>query len=128
MSKIAASIAVIEARIAADTNKLAELKLALAAEGLVAEVGPNYIVEFKVGRAETRRTVEGVVLGRGAVKEVDSVRVTVGEGLEAELYTVPVGQLLAIRKPSQEEVAEAVGTLEASGQSESDDLLSEING
>lgn len=133
MSKIAARIIVLETRIAADTLALAEAKLALAAESLSADVAAGYAVSFKVGRAETRRTVEGVVLGRGTVKDVDSVRVNVGEGLAAELYTIPVSQLLSISAPEKQPsaIAVALGTA-AAGEPEvagaDADLLSEVIG
>lgn len=129
MSKIAARILVLETRIAADTATLNDLRLALAAEALSADVAAGYTVSFKIGRADTRRTVEGVVLGRGVIKDVDSVRVSIGEGLEAELFTVPVSQLLSITAPEKQasEAAVLLGTA-AAGTSEVDDLLASVVG
>lgn len=129
MSKITAAIAAVKEQIAKLEEKLVELVKQEAAEALVAVLGAGYVVSFKVGRAETRREVTGVVLGRGLVKDVDSVRVSVGEGLEAELYTVPVTQLLSIEAPVKEasEIAVALGTA-AAGTSEAEDLLAGIHG
>lgn len=129
MSKITAAIATVKDQIAKLQEKLAELVKQEAAEALVAVLGAGYVVSFKVGRAETRREVTGVVLGRGPVKDVDSVRVSVGEGLEAELYTVPVTQLLSIEAPAKEasDTAAVPGTT-AAGNSEAEDLLAGIHG
>lgn len=132
MSKIAAAIATVKDQIAKLQEKLAELVKQEAAEALVAVLGAGYVVSFKVGRAETRREVTGVVLGRGLVKDVDSVRVSVGEGLEAELYTVPVTQLLSIEAPDTAKVsgedALASGVDAVGGTSEAEDLLAGIHG
>ena len=99
-NKITAQIATIEARIAKDTASLADLKRAQAAAALMADVGQGFTVTFKAGRAETRREVVGVVLGRGEVKGVDSVRVQSGEGFDIELHTVKVAELLAVEAPA----------------------------
>lgn len=124
--KITARIAVIETRIAKDTADLAELRGQLAAASLVNEVSQGWTVKFKVGRADTRREVEGEVLGRGLVKDVDSVRVSIGSGFDAELFTVKVSDLTGITAPGnapteQEQDSEERG-------SASDDLLSEVLG
>lgn len=130
MSKFVDLIIKQEAIVAAATTKLAELRAAADAYLLVAEVAPGYVVEFKIGRADTRRTVKGIVRGRGIVKDVDSVRAEVGEGFDLEVFTIPVSQLLSITKPGAEPVAEVVQAepvLDAA-QSESDALLAELNG
>lgn len=128
-SKITAAILVLTTRIDADTLKLAELRQQLAAAEQVNDVAQGWTVTFKVGRAETRREVSGLVLGRGLVKDVDSVRVTIGEGFDAELYTVKVAELTGITAPVSEPSAAAVvlGTA-AAGQSEADQLLNSLNG
>jgi hypothetical protein len=105
--KITAKIETLTARIAADTQTISELRAQLAAAGLVAEVTAGYVVTFKVGRADTRREVEGTVLGRAVVKDVDLVRCSVGEGLDTELFNVPVTQLLSIKAPGAAEAGEA---------------------
>lgn len=126
--KITARIAVIEARIAKDTADLAELQGQLAAASLVNEVAQGWTVKFKVGRADTRREVEGEVLGRGLVKDVDSVRVSIGSGFDAELFTVKVSDLTGITAPGSAPEAEPVAEVEQATASASDDLLSEVLG
>jgi hypothetical protein len=129
MSKFAEAIAKQEAVVAAAQQKLADLIAAAAASLLTADVGPNYVVGFKIGRADTRREVTGVVRGRGVVKDVDSVRVEVGTGFDLEVYTVAVAQLTSIAKPEAEPSAVAVAMGEAAtGVSEADELLSQLNG
>lgn len=130
MSKFAEAIAKQEAIVAAAQSKLADLIAAAAASLLTADVGPNYIVGFKIGRAETRREVTGVVRGRGVVKDVDSVRVEVGEGFDLEVYTVAVAQLTSITKPDAAPASEIAVALvvAATGVSEADQLLADLNG
>lgn len=119
MSKFAEAIQKQEAVVVAAQAKLADLIKAAAAALLTADVGPGYSVSFKIGRAETRREVVGIVRGRGIVKDVDSVRAEVGEGFDLEVYTIPVSQLLSITKPEAQPsaIAVALGTA-AAGESE----------
>lgn len=129
-TKIEARITLLTTRIAADTLALTELQGQLAAAALINDVAAGWTVKFKVGRAETRREVEGVVLGRGEVKGVDSVRVQIGEGLECELFTIKVAELTGITAPEAapaSEIAVALGTA-AAGQSEADELLNDLVG
>lgn len=129
MSKFAEAIAKQEGIVAAAQAKLADLIQAAAASLLTADLGPGYTVSFKIGRAETRREVSGIVRGRGVVKDVDSVRAEVGEGFDLEVFTIPVAQLLSITKPEAAPSAVAVALGEAAtGQSEADELLSQLNG
>lgn len=128
--KITAQITVLETRIAKDTASLADLKRAQAAAALMADVGAGFTVSFKAGRAETRREVTGVVLGRGEVKGVDSVRVQSGEGFDIELHTVKVAELLAVEAPF---VAGEGGNIEDDLFSDpvsvgGDDILAEVLG
>lgn len=128
--KITAQIATIEARIAKDTASLADLKRAQAAAALMADVGQGFTVTFKAGRAETRREVTGVVLGRGEVKGVDSVRVQSGEGFDIELHTVKVAELLAVEAPGADPLGDLLGatTPEANAAAGDDDILAEVLG
>lgn len=130
MSKFAEAIAKQEAAVVAAQTKLAELIAASKAAALFDVVAAGYGASFKVGRAETRREVTGIVRGRGVVKDVDSVRVEVGEGFDLEVYTVAVAQLTGITAPDAapaSEIAVALGTA-AAGVSEADALLAELNG
>lgn len=129
VSKIEARILLLTTRIAADTVALAEAQSQLSAASLVSEVAAGYTVTFKVGRAETRREVTGVVQGRGEVKGVDSVRVQSGEGFDLEVYTIKVAELTSITAPVAEpsDIAVALGEA-AAGQSEADELLNSLNG
>ncbi|QQO90778.1 hypothetical protein [Pseudomonas phage Misse] len=56
-----ASIATIATRIAADTEKHAKLTVQLEQFDLLDAVTVNSQIEFKIGRAETRRAVVGTV-------------------------------------------------------------------
>lgn len=128
--KITAQIIVLETRIAKDTASLADLKRAQAAAALMADVGQGFTVTFKAGRAETRREVTGLVLGRGEVKGVDCVRVQSGEGFDIELHTVKVAELLAVEAPF---VAGEGGNIEDDLPSDpapvgDDDILAEVLG
>lgn len=129
VSKIEARITLLTTRIAADTLALAEAQSQLSAASLVSEVAAGYTVTFKVGRAETRREVTGVVQGRGEVKGVDSVRVQSGEGFDLEVYTIKVAELTSIKAPEAQpsEAAVILGNA-AAGQSEADALLESLNG
>lgn len=122
--KITAQITVLETRIAKDTASLADLKRAQAAAALMADVGKDFTVSFKVGRAETRREVTGLVLGRGEVKGVDCVRVQSGEGFDIELHTIKVAELLAVEAPG----ADPAEATEPSTVATSDDILAEVLG
>ena len=133
--KITAQITVLETRIAKDTASLADLKRAQAAAELMADVGQGFTVSFKVGRAETRREVTGVVLGRGEVKGVDSVRVQSGEGFDIELHTIKVAELLTVVAPGKAvEVLDQLndGADDAQTTADnavaSDDILAEVLG
>ncbi len=118
-----------EAIVTAAQEKLATLIKQASAAALFESVGPGYTVSFKVGRAETRREVTGVVRGRGLVKDVDSVRVEVGEGFDVEVWTVKVAELTGVTEPAKEAsaIAVALGTT-AAGVSEADALLNEVLG
>lgn len=127
--KITAQILVLETRIAKDTASLADLKRAQEAAALMADVGAGFTVTFKAGRAETRREVVGVVLGRGEVKGVDSVRVQSGEGFDIELHTVKVAELLAVEAPGHGTQLDAeLAHADQSADVSSDDILAEVLG
>lgn len=131
MSKIEAQIVTLKTRIAADTIKLAELEKQLGSAALLDAVAAGFTVSFKVGRAETRREVSGLVTGRGLVKDVDSVRVEVGEGFDKELFTIKVSDLLSVSEPvsAPSEAAVLLGTA-AAGVSEApvDEVLDGLVG
>lgn len=130
MSKLQEAIVKQEAVVLAAQAKLADLISASKAAALFDVVAAGYGASFKVGRAETRREVTGVVRGRGLVKDVDSVRVEVGSGLELEVYTVAIAQLTGITEPAAKEPSEAAVVLgtAAAGVSEADQLLADLNG
>lgn len=128
MSKISDAVNVVREQIAKLEAKLADLLKQEAAALLVEHVAAGFIVKFKIGRADTRREVQGEVLGRGEVKGVDSVRVSVGEGLEAQLFTVPVAQLTDIITDKADAV-EAVGDPGVTAAAGADaDLLADVLG
>ncbi|WYW02929.1 hypothetical protein ErraM_00009 [Pseudomonas phage vB_PpuP-ErraM] len=109
-------IAQLEARIAADTAKLAELQAEVANKAAFENVGAGDVVVFTLGRAETKRTLKGSVIARGEVDGKDVVKVIAGEGLATAVYQVKVSELDAVNP-----VAEA--SVESDPLAE-DDLLS----
>lgn len=119
-----------EAIVVAAQAKLADLLKLAGAAALIDKIAAGWSVSFKVGRAETRREVTGVVRGRGLVKDVDSVRVEVGEGFDLEVFTIKVAELTGITEPAAEpasELAVVLGTT-AAGVSEADALLNDLVG
>ncbi|WYW03068.1 hypothetical protein Luutsna6_00012 [Pseudomonas phage vB_PpuP-Luutsna-6] len=110
-------IAQLEARIAADTAKLAELQAEVANKAAFENVGAGDVVVFTLGRAETKRTLKGSVIARGEVDGKDVVKVIAGEGLATAVYQVKVSELDAVNP-----VAEAA--VESDPLAEEDDLLS----
>ncbi|WYW03881.1 hypothetical protein SaviPeeda_00013 [Pseudomonas phage vB_PpuP-SaviPeeda] len=109
-------IAQLEARIAADTAKLAELQAEVANKAAFENVGAGDVVVFTLGRAETKRTLKGSVIARGEVDGKDVVKVIAGEGLATAVYQVKVSELDAVNP-----VAEAAVELDPLAE---DDLLS----
>lgn len=97
--KITAAIIVINEKIAKLEAQRTQLQNQRDNAELVEAVAAGFTVSFKVGRAETRRELTGVVLGRGEIKGVDCVRVQTGEGFELEVHTVKVAELLTIAAP-----------------------------
>lgn len=80
--------------------KDAEVREAAAAAAFAA-IAAGYVVTFSVGRGDTKREVVGTVIGRGVVNDKDSVKVQVGEGLEASLYTVAVASIASYYNPNE---------------------------
>lgn len=98
---VAEKIAQLQARIAADTAKLAELESAEAAKAAFANVGAGDTVVFTLGRAETKRTLTGSVIARGEVDGKDVVKVIAGEGLDTAVYQVKVSDLDSVNPVSE---------------------------
>lgn len=115
----------LKARIAKDTETLAELVAAEAAKEAFANVGAGDTVEFKVGRAETRRTLRGSVIARAVVDSVDVVQVIAGEGLDTAVYRVKVAELVSVNAPVAEPVAEQPADQDAQDQADVDALLND---
>jgi hypothetical protein len=65
-SNLEAQIKTLHTRIANDTAKLEQVEGQLAQYDLLSAIGVGSKIEFKIGRAETRRAVEGTVK---AIKE-----------------------------------------------------------
>lgn len=120
-------------RIAKDQATLAALQSEAAAAAALADVGAGYTVTFALGRAETKRELSGTVLARGLINDKDSVKVLVGEGIDANVYSVAVSTLSAAVAPGAvAEVAEPVAEEAApevapEAGSEVDDLLNGVN-
>jgi hypothetical protein len=95
-------IAALETRIAADTAKLAELKAAVKAAALVANLAKDDIVTYPFGRGETRKSYTGVV---AAVYETDKgkkVKVLVGEGADLDVHVIDIGAITSVGEAAQE--------------------------
>ena len=117
----AEKIAQLQARIDADTKKLAELVFAEAAKAAFTNVKAGDIVTFTLGRAETKRTLTGSVLARGEADGKDVVKVIAGEGLATAVYQVEVSKLDSVG-PDQEATK-----AEAPAEDNIDDLLSNVS-
>lgn len=100
-------IAVLEARIAKDTQSLADLRAAASAAAAFANVGAGDSVSFKVGRAETRREITGQVIARGEVDGVDVVKVLTGTGIDTAVFQVKVSELTAVNPAAAASVEQA---------------------
>lgn len=113
----AEKIAQLQARIEADTKKLAELVAAEAAKAAFTNVKAGDTVTFTMGRAETKRTLSGSVIARGEADGKDVVKVIAGEGLATAVYQVEVSKL------------DSVGGAQAEAPAEDniDDLLSNVS-
>lgn len=76
----------IDAKIAKLQAQRAEIAAKADSEVDFARVEQGTIITFEYGRAEKRRTLTGVVMGRkGQDKGPDLLKVRVGEGFEAEI-------------------------------------------
>lgn len=93
--------------IAVKQGQLRDLVRQQEAEAAFASVGTGDVVEFKVGRADTRRTLRGSVLARAEVEGVDVVQVIAGEGLDTAVYRVKVAELTAVNPVPEETDAAA---------------------
>lgn len=95
--KLAKQVEVLEKRIAADTDKLAEVKQEIETSERLSSVTVGTLVTIKLGRAETTREVAGEVLG---VKDDDNgarrYKVSYGEGFDADVVIIQPSQIVAI--------------------------------
>jgi hypothetical protein len=95
--KLVKQITTLETRIAADTTKLAEVKLELETSERLSSVGVGTLVTVKLGRAETTREVAAEVLG---VKDDDNgarrYKISYGEGFDADVVIIQPSQIVAI--------------------------------
>lgn len=96
--KIAAQIETINKRIEADTTKVASLKLELETVAKLEGVGVDTQVRVKLGRAETTREVEAVVVGVKTDEENGSRRFKVlyGTGLDTDTVIVQESQIVEV--------------------------------
>jgi hypothetical protein len=95
----AEKISQLEERIKKDTAVLAALQAEAAADAALADVNEGYTVTFDLGRADTKRTLTGKVIARGLINDKDSVKVLVGTGIDANVYSVAVSTLSAAVAP-----------------------------
>lgn len=118
-------IAQLVARIAKDTASLEALQNAGAVAAAFANVTAGDVVEFTLGRAETKRQLRGSVIARGEVDGKDVVKVIAGEGLSTAVYQIEVSKLDAVNPEAKaaEPVAEAVDPVDDS----IDDLLGNVS-
>ena len=97
MSQFATRIAVLTARIAKDTEELAKLQ-AKAEAGITVEklvAGTKVVANY--GRGDTKKEIEATVLGTSVpVKGGAQVKITFGQGYDADIVTVSIGAVLRI--------------------------------
>lgn len=89
------------AKIDAAIAKLQAERVTIAAQAEAeiddSRIEQGTIVTFEYGRAEKRRVLTGTVLGRKAQeKGVDLIKVTVGEGFDAEVVTTLITAVTSI--------------------------------
>lgn len=96
--KYAKTIATLEARIAADTAKLAEVKLEAETATKLSGVTTNSVIVAKLGRAESTREVLARVVG---VKEEDSgarkFKILFGEGIDTDTVIIQESQIVSVQ-------------------------------
>ena len=129
----AEKIAQLEERIKKDTAQLAALQGEAAADAALADVNAGYTVTFTLGRADTKRELTGKVLARGLINDKDSVKVLVGEGIDANVYSVAVSTLSAAVAPegsitdvSQPAPTNPVGDEAETGQLHNDESATQV--
>lgn len=104
-----------ESQIKALAAQVAELRAEETKEQALQSIGAGAKVTFKAGRADTLRTVGGVVLAAYDADGKRKVKVLAGEGAEAELFEVAVSALLTaelpVVEPAQTEATEPLADL-----------------
>jgi hypothetical protein len=95
--KQAAQIEVLEKRIAADTAKLAEVKLDIETASRLDGVVAGSAIIARIGRAETSKEVAARVLG---IKEDDNgsrrYKIAFGEGFDADAAIIQASQIIRV--------------------------------
>ena len=95
--KQAAQVEVLEKRIAADTAKLAEVKLDIETASRLDGVVAGSAIIARIGRADTSKEVAARVLG---IKEDDNgsrrYKLAFGEGFEADAAIIQASQIIRV--------------------------------
>lgn len=95
--KLRLKIAQTEARIQRDTEALAELQGELQGIERLASVAPGTAVTVRLGRGETTREVNAVVVGVKADEDsATRYKVQYGEGFDADVAVVFSTQIIAV--------------------------------
>lgn len=86
-------------RIADDSTKLTELKLEAETSERLASVGTGSVIVARIGRAETSRNVEAVVLGVKTDDNTGAVRykISFGEGFDADTQVIQPSQIVSVQ-------------------------------
>lgn len=98
--KLEKRIAEAEARIARDTTFVEESRAKLDIVDKLDAVAQGWVVDIRVGRAETSRVVKGVVVGVDGQDDKKRYKVYHGEGFDAETTVIQQHQILAAENPA----------------------------
>lgn len=108
MSQFATRIAVLTARIAKDQATLLELQAKDAAGITIEKLVAGTKVVALYGRGDNKKEIVATVLGTSVpVKGGAQVKVTFGEGYEAEIVTVSLSAVLRIVPEGGEQLVDA---------------------
>lgn len=97
--KLAAQIETLKARIAKDTEALAQSEATFGQIDALENLAPGSTITARVGRGDTSKEVEAYVLG---IKDTDAgrrIKVSVGSGFDAEIVIIQETQIVSVGAP-----------------------------
>lgn len=99
--KLEAEIAKLRERIAADTAKFNEKCALLASLELLASVDGGSVIDAKVGRADTAKTVQATVVGVQTLEDGSrKFKIFFGQGFDSETVVISESQIVKVYQQS----------------------------